>query len=206
MKNYRDLPFALQNLVDSELVIGERLVWVSRPRPRFFSPASAGIVLFSVPWTTFAVIWTVGAAMGANGARGAAAWFPLIGLPFILTGIWMFFSPVWAFRTATRTVYAITDRRAFTIERGWVNKIRSYSPRDLRETQVREHTNGSGDIIISSRDGATAEERVYVSDAANVDSSDSTTAADTFWEEHGFFHIDRPKEVEQLLRDLALLS
>jgi hypothetical protein len=195
MKNYRDLPFALQNLVEAELRPKERLVWVARPQPRFFTAASTGVLLFSIPWTMFAAIWTIGAAL--RGA-GAVAWIPVIGVPFILAGVWMLFSPVWAYRKALRTVYAITGERAITIEKGWGTTVCSYSPNDLEQTHVRRHRDGSGDIIISTETPHTPK----VVNSSRESTLDET--ARTLGQERGFFNIAKPNEVEQLLRALAV--
>lgn len=206
MKNYRDLSFSLQNLVDAELGPKERLVWASRPRPRFFTAASTGIVLFSIPWTTFAVMWTVGAAGGAFGAP-VAVWFPLIGVPFILTGVWMFLSPIWAFRKSLRTVYAITDSRAFAIERGWLTRIRNYTSSELQQTEVREYADGIGDVIFAYVEPKQRKVRPSLANSSDEeqdhDTETAATPAGTFRDEVGFFSIDRPREVEQMLRDLA---
>ena len=110
--------------------------------------------------------------------------FPLFGIPFVLIGLGMLSSPLWAYRKALQTVYVITDRRAITFDGGWSTTIRSYPPEKLQEIYRKEKRDGSGDVIIARR--------------AWRDSD-----GDRRSEELGFLRIRDPKEIEQMLRTLA---
>ena len=114
---------------------------------------SLALLIFGVPWTAFAVFWTLGAA-GLIGkfSREAGLWgyiFPLWGLPFIFIGLVMLSAPYWAARAARRTIYAITDRRAIIwIPKVWGEKeVRSFEPRRLLSMTRRERADGSGDLV-----------------------------------------------------------
>ena len=147
-----NLPHDVQNLIDGELASGERLVWSGQPIPGRMARQTLGIVLFGIPWTAFAIFWTVAAAWGTGKMeRGAGPFwaFPLFGLPFIAIGLGMLSSPWWARRKALRTAYVLTDRRALVIAGGWGRSptIRSLEPArltDLRRTQLPD---GSGDLV-----------------------------------------------------------
>jgi hypothetical protein len=110
--------------------------------------------------------------------------FPLFGVPFILIGLGMLSSPLWAYRKALNTVYVITDRRAISIDGGWSTTIRSHNPSGLKEVFRRERKNGLGDVVIAGR--------------AWRDSD-----GDLHLQEIGFFNIRDAKSVEQMLKDLA---
>jgi hypothetical protein len=86
------------------------------------------VFAFAIPWTGFAIFWTVGAAtMLLFGRHGTGftligMFFPLFGLPFIGVGVWLLTSPWRAKKRlaemAARTGYVITDRRAIIFDAG----------------------------------------------------------------------------------------
>jgi hypothetical protein len=160
-----ELPLRCQQWVQRELESREQVVWAAMPRPRFFTPGATGAFLFGIPWTAFAVFWTTMAAWGVGQAGGGQG-------------------PVWAYRKAAKTVYAITDRRAITFEGGRSITIRSYRPDRLQDVYRREYRDGTGDILIDRR--------------AWRDSD-----GDKQFEEFGFLRVAQPKEVEALLKQLA---
>lgn len=110
--------------------------------------------------------------------------FPLFGVPFVLIGIGMLSSPLWAYRNQLKTVYLITDRRAITIDGGRSSTIRSYLPDNLRDIFRREHKDGTGDVVITRN--------------AWKDSD-----GDKQIQELGFLRIQNAKSVESMLKALA---
>lgn len=180
------IPRKMQDLVDRELEIGERVVWSGMPRRTFFTPAATGTFLFGIPWTAFAVFWTLTAGIGTlfSGGFSIFSFFPLFGVPFILIGIGMLSAPSGAYVKSGRTVYVITDKRAISFEGGRSTVVRSFTPERLGEVFRRERPNGYGDVII---------------DLAHSRDSDG----DKQTEEVGFFRVRDPKEVERLLKDLS---
>ena len=186
MLSTRQIHQHLQSKVERELESGERLEWIEMPIPRFFTPTATGAFLFGIPWTAFAVFWTAGAAWGTSKAEGAGFFraFPLFGVPFVLIGLGMLSSPLWAHRKALRTVYVITNRRAITFYGGRTITIRSYPPDRLQDVYRKERKDGSGDVIIARR--------------AWRDSD-----GDRQSEELGFLRVRDVKAVELRLRKLA---
>ncbi len=180
------IPQSLRDTVDRELECDERIEWIGTPKRVFFTPVATGAFLFGIPWTAFALFWTAGAAWGTNMKEGPGLFslFPLFGLPFILIGFGMLFSPVWAYWRAGRSVYVITDRRAITFEGGWSTTIRSYPPDKLTDIFRREKRDRSGDVIIARR--------------ALRDSD-----GDRQSEELGFLRVADAKDVERRLKQLA---
>lgn len=179
------VPHKLQGVVTRELEPGERVVWSGVPKPRFFTGGTLATFLFAIPWTAFSIFWVV-AATGFKIPRSLSfeLLFPLFGVPFILVGIGMFLSPLFAYRNALRTAYIITDRRAITIDGGRSRTIRSFTPEKLSNIFRREHRDGTSDIIIS-RDGWKDSE------------------GDKRTQELGFFRIHNAKTAESMLKQLA---
>lgn len=200
------LPLDLDARVRSELASGEQLLWVGQPRPGRMARSSIPIVLFGIPWTAFAVFWTVMAsgiwfAAGpaqVNNAAGPGvffsavfACFPLFGLPFVLVGLGMLSSPYWLYRQAKRTFYALTDQRAIIWEAGWWNslEVRSYGPVELTRITRKEYADGSGDLVF--------EETIHFGRNTDGHRTTSTTR-------HGFIGIENVRKVEELLRKALL--
>ena len=63
----------------------------------------------------FAIFWTVMAASASSGGPMGVV-FPLFGIPFILTGIFMvFILPMRNIRNRNSSIYAITDKRVYIL-------------------------------------------------------------------------------------------
>lgn len=56
------LPDGLRPVVEAEIELGERIAWLEQPIPRAMARTAWPIVLFAIPWTAFAIFWTVSAA------------------------------------------------------------------------------------------------------------------------------------------------
>ena len=85
--------------------------------------------------------------------------FPLFGVPFVTIGLAMLSAPLWAWRSARRTLYTVTDRRLILFEStgGRAISVRSLEPRALRDVRRTERPDGSGSLDIlgqSRQDGA----------------------------------------------------
>jgi hypothetical protein len=94
-------------------------------------------------------------------------------------------SPLFVYIKSLRTVYVISDKRAFIIEKAACSKIvRSYLPEKFDDIFRRDRRDGFGDIIIKLR-------VIKNSDGGFV------------LKEEGFFRIANAKLVEKALRDLA---
>lgn len=182
------IPKQLLQTIHRELDTGEIITWVEQPIARFFSAPSIGIILFGIPWTSFALFWMWG-ALGfqvpnfQNGIQPEHL-FALFGLPFVLIGVLMLSSPYWQWQTMRNTVYLITDKRAIIIQGSSSTTIRSFSPDQIKDLYRRESQDGSGDIIISVRHWKYSD-------------------GDTQREEIGFVGVRRVQQVEKMLKKLA---
>lgn len=173
-----EIPQKLQQLVERELEPGEKVKWAEQPVPRFFSPKSLSLFLFAIPWTAFAVFWMFGAS------RSGDLIFTSFGIPFVLIGLVLLFSPVWEIVTSNNTVYVITTHRAITFDGGRSVIIRSYPPEKLQNIYRVERKNNIGDVVISHKEWR---------------DSDGDKQRDDL----GFINIRNPKEVEKKLRFIA---
>ncbi|MFO0829190.1 MAG: hypothetical protein U0572_13705 [Phycisphaerales bacterium] len=180
------VPSDLRDLVERELEPSERLLWMEQPIPRFFSGASLGAFLFAIPWTAFAIFWICGAAgfKVPDLSKGGASLFPLFGLPFVLIGLAMLSTPIWAYRGMRRTIYVVTDRRAIVFEGGRKTTIRSFEPSRLKDVFRREKRDGSGDVVFEQ--GLTTGPR------------GSSRSYDL-----GFLGVRDPRSVEQIVKKLS---
>jgi hypothetical protein len=143
----------LRRAIDAELDAGERIVWLRQPVPWMLWRGTLIVLIFGLPWTAFAIFWTLGAAgLVGSGARATGWWawvFPMWGLPFIFIGLVMLSAPYWTARAARRTVYVITDRRAIVwIPKAWGEKeVQSFEPKRLLSITRTQRANGSGDLV-----------------------------------------------------------
>lgn len=182
------IPRELQTMIDSELSSGERVMWSVQPVPGRLARKATPIVLFGIPWTAFAIFWTVGATWGTSKIEGAGLFsaFPLFGLPFILIGLGMLSSPYWVGRKARRTAYVLTNRRAIVLAGGWRGSItvRSFEPERLHDLRRKQYPDGSGDLV-------------FAQDIRRDSDGDRHTT------DVGFLAIREVKSVEEMVRGLV---
>lgn len=177
----------VEALFSAELQAGEHPAWSGAPNPGRISLRALPLALFAIPWTAFAVFWMFMAGGLGNqvGGRGGSG-FSLAGLPFVLVGLGLLMSPIWMRRSARRTGYFITNRRALIIEKRLVGgyRVRSFFPREFGTLERVQRANGSGDIILA-RD-------------ISAGGSNGNPVRRV-----GFFGVPDAREVEALLMDLA---
>lgn len=179
------IPQDLKMKVDRELEPGERISWIDMPNPTFFTPRSKTLFIFAIIWTLFTVFWIRTAAeLLAPNFKEVSGLVPLIGLPFLLIGIGILLTPLFARYKTLKTVYVITNRRALIYEGGWSETVLSYPPAKLLNIHRKEKRDGTGDVIIS------------FDEWQNFDGNSNTELL-------GFFRIRDPKTVELMLQNLA---
>lgn len=183
------IPKELRKKIDNELQPGEIIRWIEQPVPWFYISSSIGIVLFGIPWTSFAIFWMWGASEfklpDLREGLQPQHLFALFGVPFVLIGFWMLSSPLWEWQAARKTVYLVTDKRAISIQCVWsTTTIRSYLPDQLKDIYRNERADGTGDVVITIR-------RRKDSDGDQIS------------EEIGFLGVRNPREVEKILKQLT---
>lgn len=146
------LPVEMSAMVEAELSKGERIEWIGQPIAGRVAIASVPMAVLGLFFGGFAVFWMAsarGIAGRGPGLGGFSALFWLWGLPFLAIGLAMFLSPIWAYRKASRTLYAITDRRAIAIEPSLMGRVvvRSFEPPDLAILARTQNPDGSGNLV-----------------------------------------------------------
>lgn len=178
----------LQREINGELEAGETIKWIEQPLSQFFCKGSVVEMIAGIPFVAIA-LFLIHEAMEFQDPDLREAieinYVPaLIGILFIIVGLWMLLSPLRRWLKISRTVYLITDRRAISIESTWIVTIRNYMPSQLREMYRKQRRDGTGDVVIMAhrhRDGEGA----------------------SWTEEIGFMNVRNPREVEKLLQQLA---
>jgi hypothetical protein len=179
--------------VRRELEKGEVVLWCSQPLPGRVARATIPLALFGMVFLGFAIFWIVAASggMGPEGFGRPPIIFPLFGIPFVLVGLGMVLSPLWARRIAARTVYAITPRGALLIEGAFVGGrvVRWFGPEKLSNIERHERSDGSGDLIL---------DRELVTHASNDGPGNHVRSRP-----RGFMGIADVREAERVLRSLT---
>lgn len=149
--------------VRAELQPGERLLWTGRATRYRMPKALYFPVFFGMFFAGFALFWITMAAAGVanikpnaqGGTPGALKHvFPLFGIPFLVVGLGVMGTPIWAKRKIRNNVYGITDRRAIVIQRslfGSSTKLFSFTGEQLAAMERTQHEDGSGDIVFEKR-------------------------------------------------------
>lgn len=141
----------------TELKAGESLVWSGVPNPRDAAigaipeTITPGIVLVG-----FALLWMVGAYSAAVSTPATPQKSsPVLGQLMIasillMAGLLHFARPLWVYRRALGTVYAVTSHRVMIIRGSGSRSVDSLDPAEIVEIQCRERTGGSGNVMIST--------------------------------------------------------
>lgn len=184
----------LESRICLELRRGERLLWAGQPRPYLFARKFWGTAILGLVWTACTapfLFFTDTVMQSARVQSGEGIVGALIPLMLVAIGLLIIRSPFWMRRTAKRTCYALTDRRATLWEAGWFKsvEVRSYGPESLTGMYRVEYA-GGGDLVL-------AKERVT---RPNCDGVQSVSTR------HGFMGIENVREVEELLRRALLAT
>jgi len=108
--------------------------------------------------------------------------FPALGLMFVVVVIGLALSPWLERAKASRTFYALTDRRALVVVEGNSRTIKSVSPAEFA-LERRDLPNGQGDVTLKREIRGSGRNRMSVA--------------------IGFYSIDNAREVERVARELA---
>ena len=139
-------------MVRRELEPGEKLVWLGRPIARriavgWWPIAIFGLVFSGMGALVVGMLATMAAEMDDSTIIRLMA--VLIGVTFVLGGLVITGLPFLVYRRATRTVYALTNRRAIIWDAGLGSNIhvRTFDADRLGSTSRRERSDGTGDLI-----------------------------------------------------------
>ncbi len=171
-----DLPDEVQAQIRKELQAGESLRWAARPHPKFFTEASKYDLFYAIPMVAFMGFW-VFSQLNAGFTNGAGV-FALLGVPPLLFGLWKLITPLFNYFRMRKTVYAVTNFRAMI----FAPTLRSFYLEDLEVITRKAYRNGRGDIFFAYE---------VKQDRHGTHSIGK-----------GFENIEKPHEVEALLRKI----
>lgn len=154
----RDLHPDLARAVMSETE-GETISWAAQPSACRALFGSFPVYLMGIPWSaiTFTLFGTLVAvaffspkpdrviAMWEYFAMAAALLFTG---SFALVGLGMLLIPIYVYWRASRTVFAITDRRILTIIAGRGGTVQSIDPERIMKLERRDADGGRGTLRI----------------------------------------------------------
>lgn len=178
-------PDSLSLALDRELRPGERVVWQQRQIARIAYKGFA-LYAFAIPWTAFAIFWTVMASAGASSMQeeaGTISWaFPLFGVPFILVGLGMMSAPFLPLFNKGKVLYAVTTERVLKVRLGREIDVESVPARRIGHIKRSERRDGSGSLRIAvgvgkDSDGDRVTEYFEIGEVADVISAHDHIAA-----------------------------
>ena len=154
-------PAEAQIRVQSELHVGENLVWSGVPDARRAAVAAIpetllpGIVFGGAGLFAMIYIYGAGSTMPKTSSRSLSPMLAalVMGLPFVIAGLINLLRPLWIYWKRLNTSYAVTNQRVMIVSGG---SVRSIKPGDIFDVKYRERRNGSGEVMIRTNFSAHA--------------------------------------------------
>jgi hypothetical protein len=142
----------------SELQASESLVWSGVPNARRAAIAAIPETITpGIALVGFALLWTIQVYSAAGSAPTASSQTlsPVLGtlmlaLALLIAGLLHFARPLWVYRRALSTVYAVTSHRVMIIRGNGSSSVNSLDPAEIVDVQCRERQGGSGDVMIGT--------------------------------------------------------
>jgi hypothetical protein len=156
---------------------GERLLWSGNPAPVRYALRKASLrFLFGIFFFGFSLFWIDGAYTATSkGSDPFGFPFWMFGIPFVVVGASMVLSPLWQYFRATRTSYALTDRRVIMDIAGPFPRRTSVPLNQVPFVDVRAPRNGLGHVLFqegvasySNRGMTQRDGFIAIGDAAQV--------------------------------------
>ena len=141
-------PQFLSQAVERE-TSNSKVLWSARPHPWGYARSRWKHALIGIPFTAFAVFWTWGAAGGFSGSSGKSPppFFVLWGCMFIVVGLCISLSPVFAMWKAGRVFYVVTEKSAIIFESTWSLKVQSFDASAFAGFERVSRGERDGDIL-----------------------------------------------------------
>jgi len=178
------IPSEIEPRVLEELDRDETVVWSGRPQPSLFAGRNPVTFLFPIFWVGFIFLFI----FASHSGRNAGSPWPFM-LPFFVIGFVFLSQPFFLYLDIFKTYYLITNRRALIVKLGRTKSVNSFYPEKLQSLERRERSNGKGDVVL--------ERSLFSSNGYGYRGS-------SYNRDIGFMNIPDVKNVEGLLRDLAM--
>jgi hypothetical protein len=158
-----------RRIARSVLGTEECLLWSGRPDARRIAALQTlPIFILAAPWIAVVLYWTASSfafRLPEFTFDSLLGIWPFFGLLVALFGLTLLALPWLAYRKATRTVYAITDRRCLIIIAGKRNYVDAYGQEDISAIKRIERRNGTGDLIFTASSAGAAKDLTRVGKA-----------------------------------------
>jgi hypothetical protein len=144
-----NIPSCLKDTVSWEIG-SESVLWADTPAPWVYARRHWKTALFGIPFTAFAVFWTLGVDGRLENVRSGNHAPPLIllaGLMFIGIGVSMLLSPLLANIKSERVYYVLTDKRAIIFQKVLTTKITSIHRDGLKGFERVSYGGNQGDLV-----------------------------------------------------------
>ena len=139
--------------VQSELHVGENLVWSGVPDARRAAIAAIpetllpGILFGGVGLFVMIYEYVGSSTMPKTSSRSLSPMLAalVMGLPFVIAGLINLLRPLWIYWRRLNTSYGVTNQRVMIVSGG---SVRSIKPGDIFDVKYRERRNGTGEVMI----------------------------------------------------------
>ena len=151
-----------ESLLEVHLDRDEKLVWSGKPAGGIrFTPHDLFAIPFGLFFLAFSCFWMTMVLFGVSGTAGEQPEtpplpiliiFPLFGLPFVLTGLYITFGRFWFdARRRKRTSYGLTNHRILLLSGSRSKQLKSIELSQTNDITLSEHANGTGTITFDQQ-------------------------------------------------------
>lgn len=144
-----DNRFDLKLEINPYLDADEDVIWCDKPVKKIvFTSADIFTTLIGVVWLSFSVFWVFSAYIATEASDSSFKIFPLFGIPFVLTGLYLlFFRHVVSLVKRKNIVYVLTNKRAIVVHTGKRQYVQEYRYENISNIQMKCDDNDIGSIF-----------------------------------------------------------
>ncbi len=140
----------LEQILGKELSPEEKILWVGKPVPRYFTPSTTVHFAGGIFWITCLTLALVFSK--SFGLSTAKTWelvlLVVVFVPFFAFGFLLISSPLLEYRRMRRTIYSITSKRAIAFQVGRKIILWSHPLSEITRARISVKKDGVGDVVI----------------------------------------------------------
>lgn len=171
--NHEYSNYQYESKIRSMLDGTEQILWSGKGNPPLLNIVASKEFAFSLFWTAFAVFWTLSASGLTMGLKKGFQLFGLFGIPFILVGIGMLWTPFRKIKQLKKTFYVLTDRRVIIAVMADPVRMDSHYLNQLAQMDASVKADGSGDIVFGTKKSKMGQDEPFgffgIPDVGNVE-------------------------------------